>query len=227
MRVNWFSPLPPTTDVAAVYAARLLPFLKARADVLLWTHQAQWDRALERWAEVQEFRPEEVPWEELNQGDATLYHFGSDPAANALLSGVLQCHPGIVFWHDGCGSCEALDRALGVIVSSPETFRTLKERQRWPLLLAPLPWAEPDSGLSHALSDYKSHAEMLLTFADEARWFCQRLTAHDLSLKVAREMKLWTLDAGLAAELPRAAREIHILTNPRTPAVADKKARAA
>jgi hypothetical protein len=227
MRVNWFSSLPPADDAAALYSARLLPFLKARADVLLWTHQAHWDRGLDRWAVVRSYEPERPPWDELNQADATLYHLGSDPVGDAVRCALSRCHPGIVFLHDDAGRFEGLDRALGVIVSCAETFRALKETQRWPLLLAVLPWMENDSGLSHALNEYKNHAEMLLTFADEARWFCQRLTAQDLAVKAAREMRLWTTAPDLAPELPGTARAIHTLTTPRGPSVAEKSPRAA
>ena len=52
MRLNWFGPLPPASGPESLYAARLLPFLKGRADVVLWTPQPLHDPGLERWAEV-------------------------------------------------------------------------------------------------------------------------------------------------------------------------------
>jgi hypothetical protein len=207
MRLNWFGPLPPVAGPASLYAGRLLPFLKGRADVSVWTPQLSWDRGLERWAEVHCFHPDRLPWAELNLADATLFHLGCDTTTPQLLE-VLARHPGIAVLHDDAGSLP--ERALAAVVFSEETFRGFKPCGR-PLLLSPLPWADGEAGLSHALSDYKGHAETLLSFADESRRFCLRLTAEELALRAAREMSLWTADATTAAELPRAALEIHKL----------------
>jgi hypothetical protein len=207
MRVSWFSPLPPGGGAAALYTARLLPFFKARAEVVLWTPQSQYDRHLERWARVRCYLPGELPWDELNQADATLFHLGPEHAANVSLLDVFRLHPGIAVLHDGADLPEPRARVLGVIATCAATFRLVKEMGRWPVLLAPPPWPGGDRGLSHALTDYRSYAEMLLTFADESRRFCHRLTAEELAVKAGRELSLWTADAAMA-DVTRAAREI-------------------
>src|SRR5262249_11447370 len=105
---------------------------------------------------------------------------------------------------------------LGVMVHDRETFAELRVRGRWPLLLAPTPWAEDDVGPSHALAAYKDHVESLLTFADESRWFCLRWVAEELADRAAKEMRLWSATADGAAELPRTVQEIVTLTSTST-----------
>jgi hypothetical protein len=203
MRLNWFGCLPPIGGAASLYAARLLPFLKGRADVTVWTTQPHWDRGLERWATVCHWDANLPVWQELNQADATLYHIDTSPVGLSL-DAIGEHHPGIAVLHED----SAIHRVkpLGVVVFTAEQFRTLKEWRRWPLLLAPLPWAVNELEGSHALSDYKSHAETLLTFADETRLFCQRLTAEELAHRTAEEMSHWT-NAGCASpELERTVR---------------------
>ncbi len=190
----------------------------------LWTPQSSWDRGLERWTAVRRLEDERLPWHEVNQADASLIHLGPDE--DATLTEVLRVHPAVVVLHEVPSGVVDLERALGVIVFAEEEFRALRARQRWPVLLAPLPW-EADGELSHALSDYKGHAETLLAFADESRLFCRRLTAEDLAARAAREMSLWTADPASAAELPRAAREIHALAAGRPQAVPARRPRAA
>jgi hypothetical protein len=222
MRLNWFSPLPPATSPAATYTARVLPFLKGRADVLLWTPQPLWDRGLERWAEVQSFHAEPLPWPEINQADAALYHLDESEGEPALID-VLNQHAGLIMTYAGPRP-NLWERCLGVIVHDRETFTDLKAQNRWPLLLLPPPW---DDGTAHALTAYKDHVESLLTFADESRRFSLRLTAEELARNAAREMRIWTADADRAPELPRAVQEIIALTS-RPPVVStDRKPRAA
>ena len=48
MKLNWFSPLPPAKTGIADYTLGLLPALSKQAEVVLWTDQSSWDRALER-----------------------------------------------------------------------------------------------------------------------------------------------------------------------------------
>ena len=51
----------------ASYTAGFLPALRDQAEVVLWTDQTEWDRQLERYAEVRRYCPEQVPWHEVNR----------------------------------------------------------------------------------------------------------------------------------------------------------------
>jgi glycosyltransferase involved in cell wall biosynthesis len=100
MRLNWFSPLPPARTEIAGHTARLLPALAARAEVVLWTDQADWDPALARFGPVRRYAPGRLPWAELNRGTATVYHIGNDPAFHGAIWEVSRRHPGVVVLHD-------------------------------------------------------------------------------------------------------------------------------
>jgi glycosyltransferase involved in cell wall biosynthesis len=100
MRLNWFSPLPPAETEIAQYTLRILPSLSERAELVLWTDQAEWEADLESQAEVRFFRPEEVPWSELNRADATVYHIGNNPLFHVSIWQVSRRHPGVVVLHD-------------------------------------------------------------------------------------------------------------------------------
>src|SRR5262249_47603326 len=99
MRLNWFSPLPPTPSGIAEYTAQLLPFLAERASVVLWSDRDEWDRALEEHARVRYYHPEHPPWAELNRADLSVFHTGNSPW-HAALWGVNRSHPGLVVLHD-------------------------------------------------------------------------------------------------------------------------------
>lgn len=100
MRLNWFSPLPPAMTGVAQYTRQLLPHLAARARVVLWTGQAEWDSGLEDYAEVRHYRPDQVPWPELNRADATFYHLGNNAHFHGDIWLVSRRHPGFVVLHD-------------------------------------------------------------------------------------------------------------------------------
>lgn len=100
MRINWFSPLPPAMTGVAQYTKHLLPHLAERAEVFVWTDQDEWDSGLERYAEVRHYRPEQMPWPELNRADATFYHLGNNALFHGNIWLVSRRHPGVVVLHD-------------------------------------------------------------------------------------------------------------------------------
>lgn len=100
MKLNWFSPLPPARTGIAEYTAQVLPALCARAEVTLWTEQAEWDEALQAHAEVRRYKPGEMRWSELNRADATFYHMGNNPSFHYGIWLTSRRHPGIVVLHD-------------------------------------------------------------------------------------------------------------------------------
>ncbi|HEX5416456.1 MAG TPA: glycosyltransferase [Chloroflexota bacterium] len=102
MRFNWFSPLPPSRTDIANYTARVLPALAREAEVVLWTDQEEWDPALERHARVQPFRPDRIPWPEINRGDVCFYNLGNNAEFHLAIFKICKLHPGVVILHDFC-----------------------------------------------------------------------------------------------------------------------------
>jgi len=99
-KLNWFSPLPPTQSSIAFDTGAVLPYLAERAQVVLWTDQANWLSTLERHAEVRRYDPESMPWAEINAADHTFYHLGNHTGYHGAIWQVSRQHSGIVVLHD-------------------------------------------------------------------------------------------------------------------------------
>jgi glycosyltransferase involved in cell wall biosynthesis len=100
MKLNWFSPLPPARTEIAQYTVRLLPALRERCEVILWTDQDTWDPALEQHARVRTYQIGDVPWAAMNEADVSVYHIGNNHTCHAGIWEVSRRHPGIVILHD-------------------------------------------------------------------------------------------------------------------------------
>lgn len=100
MKLNWFSPLPPAQTEIAHHTARLLPALVEKAEVTLWTTQAEIDPELAKLAKTRRYEPDQVPWTELNAADATIYNIGNNARFHASIFSICRHHPGIVALHD-------------------------------------------------------------------------------------------------------------------------------
>jgi glycosyltransferase involved in cell wall biosynthesis len=100
MRLNWFSPVPPTRSSIALDTATILPALAGRAEVVVWAHERNWARTLEEHATVRHYNPDAIPWREINAADVTVYHLGNEPNYHGAIWQVLRQHPGIVVLHD-------------------------------------------------------------------------------------------------------------------------------
>ena len=61
MKINWFSPLPPSPTGIAEYTGTLLPWLSTKAEVTLWTDQASWSPALQCFCPVRRYRRTRSP----------------------------------------------------------------------------------------------------------------------------------------------------------------------
>ncbi len=108
MKVDYYSPLPPSRSGIADYSALLLPALRERIDVVV--------------AEPGKRRP---------AADVALYHVGNDPDAHGWIVDALLERPGVVVLHDfvlhhliagitigrgdGRGYLAAMERELGVV----------------------------------------------------------------------------------------------------------------
>jgi len=99
MKLNWFSPLPPARTDIAHYTSRILPSLAEWADVALWTEQQEWDKTLEKFAEVHRFDPSNPRWEDFQAG-ANFYNIGNNAGFHSAIWQVSRQSPGIVLLHD-------------------------------------------------------------------------------------------------------------------------------
>ena len=100
MKLNWFSPVPPTPSAIALHTAAVLPTLAKQASVTLWVHEPTWAPELEEHARVIRYDPDQVPWTEINAADVTIYHLGNHPEFHGPIWQVNRKHPGIVVLHD-------------------------------------------------------------------------------------------------------------------------------
>lgn len=100
VKLNWFSPVPPTPSAIALHTAAVLPALTKQAEVTLWVHETNWSAELEEYARVRRYEPDRVPWTEINRADATIYHLGNHPEFHGPIWQVNRRHPGIVVLHD-------------------------------------------------------------------------------------------------------------------------------
>ena len=100
MRINWFSPLPPTRSGIAWQTLTLLPELGQRADVVIWCNDTSIDRSAEKHAQVRRYDVWHPPWREINAADVTFYQMGNDPRYHEDIWRMSRAHPGIVILHD-------------------------------------------------------------------------------------------------------------------------------
>jgi len=100
MRINWFSPLPPSHTEIAHSTMRLLPALCAAAEVNLWTDQEHWPSELEALATVRRFDAASIDWAAVNNVDATFYNIGNNSQFHREIWRVCRRHPGFAIMHD-------------------------------------------------------------------------------------------------------------------------------
>ena len=100
MKLNLFSPLPPTRSEIARVTTNLLPLLAAKAEIVVWSSEPKWDPAAETHAAVRYYDVKHPPWREINEADVTFYQMGNDPRYHHAIWRVSRQHPGIVILHD-------------------------------------------------------------------------------------------------------------------------------
>ena len=101
LKINWFSPLPPTrSGIAQNYAMQVLPALARRHEVVLWTDQDQVAPEVQSIARVARYTPANPPWREINDGTVSIYHLGNQPDLHGGIWQVSVRQPGIVVLHD-------------------------------------------------------------------------------------------------------------------------------
>jgi glycosyltransferase involved in cell wall biosynthesis len=100
VKLNWFSPVPPTRSAIAINTAAVLPALARCSSLTLWAHEGSWSPELEEHARVLHYNPANMPWAEINAADVTIFHLGNHPEFHAPIWQVNRQHPGIVVLHD-------------------------------------------------------------------------------------------------------------------------------
>lgn len=100
MKLNLFSPLPPTRSDIARVTTSLLPLLAEKAEIVVWSSEAQWDPAAETHAAVRHYDANCPPWRDISAADVTFYQMGNDPRYHYPIWRMSQQHPGIVILHD-------------------------------------------------------------------------------------------------------------------------------
>ena len=126
LRLDVFTPLPPLPTEIANHSAAMLPSLAALAEVRVWTEQESWVPM--PGVVVHRFSPHAIPFQELNQADATFYNLGNNAPFHAAIHQVARQAPGIVILHDT--NLQHFFAHYGV--HAPETAPLyLKAMRRW------------------------------------------------------------------------------------------------
>jgi glycosyltransferase involved in cell wall biosynthesis len=100
VKLNLFSPLPPTRSGIARLSVHMLPHLARKADVTVWASEPSWEFEPPAGVTVRHYDVRHPPSREINQADATFYQMGNDPRYHDAIWHVSQQHPGIVILHD-------------------------------------------------------------------------------------------------------------------------------
>ncbi len=100
LRVNWFSPLPPTkSGIASDFTAPLVKELASLSDLTLWTSQAGWDQGLECHTPVRYFSSKDYAFAEFEAPAVNIYHLGNNPF-HAEIYKLSRRIPGVVVLHE-------------------------------------------------------------------------------------------------------------------------------
>jgi glycosyltransferase involved in cell wall biosynthesis len=100
VKINLFSPLPPTRSEIARQTVNLLPLLAQKAEVVVWSSEPQWLPAAEKHAAIRHYDAARPPWREISQADVTFYQMGNDPRYHHAIWRISREHPGVVILHD-------------------------------------------------------------------------------------------------------------------------------
>lgn len=100
MRLNWFTPLPPSPTAIGDVSARILQALSREVDVTVWTDCEGYDPALLQDFEIRVCGEMDARWTEVNFAACSLYNIGNDARFHQRYAAFLERHPGIVLLHD-------------------------------------------------------------------------------------------------------------------------------
>jgi glycosyltransferase involved in cell wall biosynthesis len=100
VKLNLFSPLPPTRSDIARLTVHMLPALAREAEIVVWSSEPEWKFEPPPGVTIRHYDWQRPPWREINQADATFYQMGNDPRYHHAIWHLSQQHPGIVILHD-------------------------------------------------------------------------------------------------------------------------------
>lgn len=98
LRLNWFSPLPPTkSGIATDFTAPLAKELSALCELTLWTSQTDWD--VECDAPVRRFSSQDHDLADFQPPAVNIYHLGNNPFHQDIYK-LSRRVPGVVVLHE-------------------------------------------------------------------------------------------------------------------------------
>ncbi len=100
MKINWFSPLPPSQTAGARLTSAVVPTLARKAEVVVWSSAVSANSELERSATVRTYDASQPRWREINRAEINIFHLGDDSHAYGDVFAVSRQLPGIVVLHD-------------------------------------------------------------------------------------------------------------------------------
>jgi len=100
VKLNLFSPLPPTRSDIARLTVHMAPRLARGAEVAIWSSEREWKFDPPSGVTVRHYDLQRPPWREINQADATFYQMGNDPRYHHAIWQMSRQHPGVVILHD-------------------------------------------------------------------------------------------------------------------------------
>ncbi len=100
LKLNIFSPLPPLHTEVANHTSYILPWLGQMADVAVWTAQREWTAVNADGVLVRNYHAADLPWNRLNEADATFFNFGNNVKFHKEIFEVARVLPGICILHD-------------------------------------------------------------------------------------------------------------------------------
>ena len=106
MRLSWFTPLPsedndPELPVSLrLYLKHLLPTLRERVELTVFTKQQRWETWIDDLVTVKPITASDNFWSEVHRGQLSVYHLADSPRTFAELFDLSRTQPGLVVLHD-------------------------------------------------------------------------------------------------------------------------------
>ena len=209
MKLNWFSPLPPSDSPVARYTGKvLLPLAKATS-VTAWTDGSNMASDLEPPVRVRTYNSNEVPWADINAADATIYHLGKNAEINEPIWRMFQQQPGIVVLHQIADrqrlDLSGLRNATAVGLHAPMRDAVIRNPTSVPVVFLP---AFELSGENESTTTVNAHVQALLQLVEVSLKRNAAQAVCWISERAGRAMNPWFSDSAAAILLPSLAQTI-------------------
>lgn len=199
MIINWFSPLPPLETESAEYTLKILPWLSEQAEVRLWTNQAKYDRAIEKYANIYYYQLTQFPWQEINQAPLNIYLLGQDLQAHKLIHTLSYQSPGLVI---SLASNWEIESTIGILTHNKTEYEELKNSNLFLIAYTLLP-----------AEDWAIYTKDLLSFASKVIDFRACASANMISKRIIEKMSIWNNGVVFEEEIENLATAINFLCN--------------